>query len=91
MVALRVEYFIELDQEIPDYISVCNNDEIRKYRVDKFLTKHQRTREIYCALKKLNITPPTNLSEKNLEKLVRYKGIINCKINLKHVYVYKSE
>lgn len=85
-----IKYFIETSQEIPDEVTIKSNGKTETLKVDRFLTKHFRTKDIVPALKKLGHNVSKETDEAVLLKLARYRGLKDIGINKNEIFVIKN-
>ncbi|KDM91019.1 hypothetical protein EA58_14815 [Photobacterium galatheae] len=84
-----VQFFLDVSETIPDQITISSNGKEETLKVDKFLTRHTRTKDLVAALSKAGLDVNRDTDERTLLKLARYKGLDNHKINTNEVFVVK--
>ncbi|MDS1821617.1 hypothetical protein QX249_13165 [Vibrio parahaemolyticus] len=86
-----IKFFIETSQEIPEEVTIEMRGVTETLKVDKFLTKHFRTKDLVSSLSKLGYKVSKETDESTLLKLARYRGINDISINKEEIFVIKNK
>lgn len=86
-----VKFYFETPEEIPEEVTIELKGITETLKVDKFLTKHARTKDLVSLLRKRGCRVSKKTDESTLLKLARYKGVNDISINKEEIFVIKNK